>query len=366
MNQKLSSLAIFIASVTASLIAVEIGVRSVYYQLNAPYAIGIHHLWDRRVISLLCSGPVGLELNRRSWGATYQERLLPIPPRGPRECYWGRRIAPKNYDNCNHLRYCETRRHVAGLIDIDAAGIQHVGPHRGADVNILIIGGSVAFGAYASAIEKTYFVLLHEMLLRESVDADIYVLAAGGWLTGDEVAAFAERGLGLHPDVVIFLNGLNDLLVSEDAVASYDHRQRSHYYLRNMRTAGALAAANGIKAVYMLQPSLRDKKKKSPLEEQIMKATFGGEPHPDFGLIRAELRKLASTDKLYYFDLSHIMDDETVTTFADAFHFSDPGHEMLAVAMTRALLPIYARNPDGKPPELRMNGVFGQACDRLD
>ena len=345
MNKKLNSFAIFVASVIVSLILVEIGLRAIYYQLNAPYALGIHHLLVTRVIPLLRSGAVGLELNRRSWEATYQERLMPIPPRGPREGYWGTRIAPKNYDNCAYLRYCEARRHVAGLIDIDAAGIQHVGPHDGADVRILIIGGSVAFGAYASAIEKTYFVLLHEMLLGESIKADISVLAAGGWLTGDEVAAFADRGLELRPDVVIFLNGLNDLLVNEDAVAGYDHRQRSHYYLRNMQTAGALAAANGIKAVYVLQPSLRDKQKKSSLEEQIVEATFGGGPHPDFGLILAGLRRLASTDRLYYVDLSHIMDDETVTTFADAFHFSDPGHELLAAAMTRSLLPILRDRP---------------------
>jgi hypothetical protein len=226
------------------------------------------------------------------------------------------------------------------LIDVDAAGIQHVGPHGRADVNILIIGGSVAFGAYASAIDKTYFVLLHEMLLRESIDADISVLAAGGWLSGDELAAFAEKELKLDPDVVLFLNGLNDLLENEDAVSGYDHVHRSHYYLRNMRTAGALAVANGIKVVYMLQPSLRDKKRKSFLEERIMHATFGDQPHPDFELIGSGLRKLVSTDGMYYVDLSHIMDDETVTTFADAFHFSDPGHELLAIAMTRSLLPI--------------------------
>ena len=64
MNKKLNSFAIFVASVIVSLILVEIGLRAIYYQLNAPYALGIHHLLITRVIPLLRSGAVGLELGR--------------------------------------------------------------------------------------------------------------------------------------------------------------------------------------------------------------------------------------------------------------------------------------------------------------
>jgi hypothetical protein len=99
MNRKLSSIATVVVSIIASLVAMEIGIRVIYYQRHAQYALGLHQFVDKRLMSLLRSGSMGLELNRQSWEATYQERLLPIPPRGPREGHWGMRIAPKNYEN---------------------------------------------------------------------------------------------------------------------------------------------------------------------------------------------------------------------------------------------------------------------------
>ena len=344
-----------IISIFLLLVSLEVSVRLVYYQINSPYIFGLHHLYARKLAPFFetASVPVGVELNTKAWEASFTERNLPVPSSGPREGYWGVRIRPKNYDNCGYLRYCEAERNIPHQIAFDNQGLQHAGSLDQSDIHILIIGGSVAAGAYASSIENTYFHILQRLLSKNSVNAYVSVLAAGGWVSSDEVAALADRGLQLDPDIVIFLDGLNDLIVMEFPVSSMRLEQRVAYYLRNMMIAGELVKGHGATVVYALQPTLPSKKHKSDLEELILKTTFlrtvrpGEVPmsaHPDYEHMRQGLRQLTQDNGGQFVDLSGIFDDEMHTTFADAFHFSDPGHEILAETLAKEILHVLKSN----------------------
>ena len=331
-----------LGSVAVSLFLIEAGIRFVYYQQRGPYDLGLYHMYRHKLAPLFqnVSNPSGLDLNKQAWEASYTERGLSVPEDGPREGYWGKRIRPKNYENCGLLRYCEAERTLPGLIEFDAQGMQRAGQ---GELHVLIVGGSVAAGAYASSIESTYFAVLSKL-----VPFRVSVLAAGGWVSDDEVAAFAERGVSLEPDVVVFLNGLNDLILDEPQVRYLNVDGRIKFYLRNMWTAGVLAKANGIEVIYALQPSLRDKVYKTELEQAIMKTSFSGsvdpcfvslDAHPSLDSMRNGLKDMAKKLQLRFVDLSGVLNEERQTTFADAFHFSDHGHQLLAQELAGSLSP---------------------------
>ena len=242
-----SILTILLALIVAIFI-IEIAIRSFYYQVNAPYNVGIYHFYVHKLVPWFGTGfrSAGKKLNREAWEASYAERSMPVPASGPREGYWGARIDLKNHPDCGYLRYCAGGLSLPGLIEIDHQGMQHAGRRDESDVHILIVGGSVAFGAYASSVENTYFERLRKALNRHSVNVSISVLATGAWVSGDEVAAFAEIGLKLTPDLVIFLNGLNDLTIPMYPVRELNPQERVRSYLRNMSIAGVLAERSGV------------------------------------------------------------------------------------------------------------------------
>ncbi|MGH7851349.1 MAG: hypothetical protein ACREOP_13710, partial [Thermodesulfobacteriota bacterium] len=62
---------------------------------------------------------------------------------------------------------------------------------------------------------------------------------------------------------------------------------------------------------------------------------------------------MAKAGEIYYIDAAYCFDDETATTFNDQWHFSDPGHKLLAERIYTGLVPIMheilgkiSNNPD--------------------
>ena len=73
-------------------------------------------------------------------------------------------------------------------------------------------------------------------------------------------AAFRLQGVHVKPDVVIFLDGMNDVTLH------LEKHGRATAYLKRMRQARDLALARGIKVIYAPQPFLPQKKHKTALE----------------------------------------------------------------------------------------------------
>ena len=108
-------------------------------------AAGAWSYWQSRRLNLMG----GKELNRVAWEASFTERGLPVPPGGPRDGLWGSRIP--RWVRHPEIGWHEPEVHLPGLVEEDALGLQHVRA-EGAAASVMILGGSVAWGAYASTL----------------------------------------------------------------------------------------------------------------------------------------------------------------------------------------------------------------------
>jgi GDSL-like Lipase/Acylhydrolase family len=284
--------------------------------------------------------PSGEPLNRLAWESAFRERGVSLPAAGPREGYWGHAKPQPTADP--ELEWREAEFSLPARVEVDARGFQSVG-EPSAPRHVLILGGSVAWGAYASSIAKTYFALVADALARAHVPVRITVLAAGGWDSKNELAALRTSGLLQHPDVIVFLDGLNDLTASKRVPV--EHRVRR--YLRNMTSAVRLATEQHVPVALCLQPFLLQKRSLTRIEKRIVALSFA-EAFPEpfvrsaYPLMRAGLSQLALSGEASFIDCSGALDGETATTFTDIWHFPDPGHALLADCLARGLAPIVA------------------------
>ncbi len=304
----------------------------------------------------------GIRLNRMAWEAGYRERGLPVPERGPREGYWGARL-PKHLED-PVLGWVLPAVHIPELLEVDAQGMQHGPAPHTPGTRILILGASVALGAYASTIENTYFFRLARQLETKDRPVAITVLATGAWKSEQELKALEEKGLATQPQVVVFLDGLNDLTNGSNAHVRFgvetktldgsswtklynehDYPERVRLYLANMHAARDLLRARGIAVVIALQPALFEKKMRSALEDRLEKATLvalGSEEdlRASYEQIRRGLTGLAADGGVHFVDCSRVADGEEKTVFTDVWHFSDVGHQMLADHLAAQLAPV--------------------------
>lgn len=302
----------------------------------------------------------GKDLNRAAWEASYSERKMEIPESGPRDGYWGSRRGNGVEDQYTVWRDSEVR--VARLLDVDASGYQYFRCPEPAVSHIVILGGSVASGAYASSIDNTYFNILGTELLRRGVPTDIIVIASGAWKSTQEIAALGHYLQKAKPDLVVFLDGLNDLTggatarhlygepfqsprgeIVDPLYHSHDYQQRVISYLDNMAAAHQMIAARGGRMMVVLQPSLNERSHRTVLEEKVLKASLV--PHASsealaasYDAIRRELLRREKSNSIFFLDASGVFDRERETTFADLWHFSDAGHRVLGAAMSSKII----------------------------
>ncbi|HKQ33213.1 MAG TPA: SGNH/GDSL hydrolase family protein, partial [Thermodesulfobacteriota bacterium] len=174
----------------------------------------------------------GYKLRKEAWEASFSERGLRIPAGGPREGLRGEGVTPLKCaaSDCNFSKL------VPGIIELNDDGVQSVGKGENPYPHILIVGGSVAWGAGASDISNTYFSKLYGMLKNDYPDTRISVLAYYGSTSNTDLISFVRKGLDTKPDLVIFLNGLNDLTVKGQL-----RQTDASDYILNMKTAALIA-----------------------------------------------------------------------------------------------------------------------------
>jgi len=355
MRERTSAMLMVGVSLAASVAVLELAGRAYYYHRHAEDSLAVVAIARRAWSSLSArvSGATGRSLNQAAWEATFTERGLPVPDGGPREGYGGSRVNPKNW-SCGGTLYCEREQRAPGLYEIDARGFQRVADGPEPRAVILVVGGSVAWGAYASRVEKTYFATLAHLLAARGVGVDLHVLATGGWRSDDELRALIDRGLDVRPQVVVFLNGLNDL-----TLIGPDHANRETWtdavsekivlgFLANMLVAHGVVAEHGASCLFALQRFLGGKQEKSPLEEEILARTYGASLDRHYGAIAAALTAIARDPRTRFVDCSEATSRERHTTFTDQWHLSDPGHTLLAEALAPALGELVAEARAGR------------------
>ncbi len=322
-----------------AVLIVEIAVRWNYYSDSATTKPAQMHLYRGLWRAWKLRGMSGAELNQVAWEATYTERGQPVPPVGPREGYWAERIRPQNYP-CGDLDACERTQAIPLLVIIDGRGFQHVGGGANAFPRILFVGGSVAFGAYSSTIETSYFSVLLRHLEPEFPNLGISILARNGSVGQEDFEAYALRGGEVGPDMVVFLSGLNDLMNRPRSSPLEGIRK----YRKSVRLAAQLGRLQGLSMIFAMQPFLGGKVYKTPFERRLLDLTkedYENQINPWYRRLAVEAEKVARGEEAAaFFDYSDLLAGEEKTTFADQWHFSDFGHAILAEALARDLAPL--------------------------
>jgi len=287
--------------------------------------------WQWRRVGLMA----GKELNKFAWDASFRERGLPVPPGGPRDGLWGSGIPRWVKDPV--LGWHEAEVHRPGLVDEDARGVQRL-PTEGAKASVLILGGSVAWGAYASTLSETYFAHLAEELRRAGTPVDVTVVAAGAWTSENELEALRLRAPGLRSDVVVFLDGLNDLTEGPET----GENTRVLRYLDHLHEGRDIAETLGARVLIALQPVLTGKRHKTRIERRILQlmAKEVAFVPTAFPRMRVALRGLEDAQGTRFVDCSDAFSGEAATTFTDIWHFADPGHRLLSRCLAEGLVPM--------------------------
>ena len=310
------------------------------------------------LVWMVFSPKSGRALNRLAWESTYTERHLAVPAVGPRE---GGVEGSRVYHKARHpaTKWCEPLVDVPGILEIDSEGRQHFRPSGNATFDVLFIGGSVAAGTFASTAANTYFAQVGTQLEAGHDATSITVFAGGAWKSIQDVAALQHVvQSGMKPNLVVFINGLNDLTNGGTADGLYgertstrdgskwtplyhahDYSRRIAIYLRNMREAAAFASGHNIAVLIALQPALFERDPLSNVESQLLAASLPPHESRDvliqsYARMRSELSRLADGKHVFFLDCSRIFNGETATTFTDMWHFSDFGHQILANELT--------------------------------
>lgn len=283
----------------------------------------------------------GLNLIARAWVATYAERNLSVPPRGPRD---GVALEKKPPRHDAHTRTKEQPMWVPGFIDVDSEGLQFAQGPSHPKIRLLIVGGSVAFAQYATTTNRTYFNQLSLRLQRKGFSVGICVLATRGWTSIEELSGFLSTGLSLKPDFVLFLDGLNDLT----QFPNLPEHERVQNYLNRLRHARDVALKNGIGVIFAPQPFLPQKRIKTELEKAIIRVYSGPFESiesfiADNVSMRLGLQELIIPGKVWLIDCSGVFDEEIYTTFTDIWHFTDVGQAILAQFLANKLSVIFSQ-----------------------
>jgi hypothetical protein len=307
----------------------------------------------------------GLDLNKMAWESSYRERNLPVPESGPREGYWGARTGKEVRDERSGWR--ENEIHIPGLVEVDALGLQYFRSSAEIRHRVIIVGGSVAYGAYASKISTTYFNIIGVELERRSLPVEIIIISSGAWKSVQEVHALEFHLQRLQPDLVVFLDGLNDLtsgstyqaLFAEETPThdgspwhvlyhAHDYALRVSYYLKNMTIAREMTAVRGIDMLVVLQPSLNERTRRTEIEDRILSMSLL--PHASsnalsesYSSIRKSMTDLARSSNFSFLDCSKVLDAEKETVFTDIWHFTDFGHRVLGGVMAEKIAEILNR-----------------------
>ena len=147
----------------------------------------------------------GKNLNADAWNASYYERNLRPPVDGPREGFWMSRLGGKQEHAS--LGWIEKPNQIPGKVAVEEDGLQYYHSRKSNPATVMIVGGSVAWGSYASSINNTYFHVLGEELDRTDTPANLIIVAAGAWKSSQELVASRILRADRHVDAVVLSTG---------------------------------------------------------------------------------------------------------------------------------------------------------------
>ncbi len=300
--------------------------------------------------------------------------------------------------------YWRTKPHRGKYINIDQMGFRRTWSSTAApspgQLRIYMFGGSTVWG---SGVRDEFTIpSLVSKKLADRLPTGVWVANFGqpGYVSTQEVIALMlELQRGNVPDIVVYYDGLNDILSAlqnrvagipqneRNRVAEFNSRDRLNFqegfienfalyrvsqwvvrmsrgtrvgsdsgtnvplvdplasdvidgYLGNVRLVRALADRFGFKAVFFWQPTVFSKRSLSQRENGLYRHRLGWAAG-SFRKVNAVLRERIGTGKFEdIHDLSGIFDNDAGTIFKDPWHVVEPGNDKIAESVAHTLLSV--------------------------
>lgn len=345
----LKSLASFAIQLGLVFVSLELASRLLFDSIpdayphlsHSRFLVLLAESWEKSLYRNSSAGiPAGSSLRDFAWLKTYSEFNLNEPPGGRREEYKGEKLVFKK--PCGALRICWAPIDNKA-ISIDESGYQYsttCSVSRPENIEILVVGGSVAEGAHASMTSSTWWDIFANSFSGLSArSVCVGVLALGGAESDWELEAVKVHLLRHNPKIVLLMNGANDIIKRHSSDPQLLQRHVNNFIV-NTTSVASLVAQNGGLLIQSLQPLLIDKDQLSDSEKLLLVGylpTAGHDITAPRRIYKPYFDQIASAGALadwnnpshIFIDTRGTFDLDNRTLFGDIWHFQDPAHRLL-------------------------------------
>ena len=230
--------------------------------------------------------------------------------------------------------------------------------HTDGKRNILILGGSVAFGYGSTNDKQTISSLLGDML--QSDGYEVFNLAQGGFTSFMDLFALTTTGLYLEPDVVIVMEGYADVyhlsyesIGGELAWGPFSQSEQKAdpefafgFLFQNLNNILRLGTGSHHQSIIALQP-LSGFENNSTIEIDKIKKIWKFYPQ-----IREVMKLAAKNNHAEFIDLSIIFKEEKNSSinFFDKTHLTGTGQRKVAEIFANKIKTFNKVTPEEKNP----------------
>jgi hypothetical protein len=211
--------------------------------------------------------------------------------------------------------------------------------------NIIILGGSVAFGYGAVDDKNTISGLLNNMLKEDGYE--VFNLAQGGYTSFMDLFSLSAIGLYLEPDIIIVMEGYADtyhlfyesrggelaLGLFSESEKQLDPEFSLNFHYQNLVAILRLGSHRSRKVIVALQP-LSGFENNSIIENEKIKKMWGFYPR-----IREMMRLAAKNNNSKFIDLSVVFKNEKNSSinFFDKAHLTGSGQKKVAKFLVKTI-----------------------------
>jgi len=214
--------------------------------------------------------------------------------------------------------------------------------------NILLLGGSTAFGLGATDESKTITSLLNSTLKKDGFE--VFNLAQGGYTSFMQLFMLSNIGIHFESDLIIILGGYSDFYhlaykskggnMSLGLWDFYNEKSDPSFvfnlYLKNLDIMGKLGTSLGNKIIYAIQP-ISGYENDSLLEVDKIEKLWDFYPK-----VREVTHLAARANNATFLDLSQLFKNENNSeiNFYDKSHLSNTGQKKVAAVLLRQILAL--------------------------
>ena len=211
--------------------------------------------------------------------------------------------------------------------------------------NIIILGGSVAFGYGAVDDKNTISGVLNNMLKEDGYE--VFNLAQGGYTSFMDLFSLSAIGLYLEPDIIIVMEGYADTYhlfyesrggelawgLFSESDKQLDPEFSLNFHYQNLDAILRLGSHRCRKVILALQP-LSGFENNSIIENEKIKKMWGFYPR-----IREMMRLAAKNNNSKFIDLSVIFKKEKNSSinFFDKAHLTGSGQKKVAKFLVKTI-----------------------------